>query len=65
MFSVVNKSLIVNPIVSNVAKYLYRTATSTTNAANMSVTKVHARMIYDSRGNPTVEVDLSTDKGKQ
>lgn len=29
----------------------------------MSVTKVHARMIYDSRGNPTVEVDLSTDKG--
>jgi enolase len=29
----------------------------------MSVTKVHARAIYDSRGNPTVEVDLSTDKG--
>ena len=32
-------------------------------AVNMPVIKVHARMIYDSRGNPTVEVDLTTDKG--
>jgi enolase len=30
----------------------------------MSVKKLHARQIYDSRGNPTVEVDLSTDKGE-
>lgn len=29
----------------------------------MSIKKVHAREIYDSRGNPTVEVDLTTDKG--
>jgi enolase len=29
----------------------------------MSVKKIHARSIYDSRGNPTVEVDLTTDKG--
>jgi hypothetical protein len=29
----------------------------------MTITKVHARQIYDSRGNPTVEVDLTTDKG--
>lgn len=29
----------------------------------MSIAKVHARYIYDSRGNPTVEVDLTTDKG--
>jgi enolase len=29
----------------------------------MPITKVHARQIYDSRGNPTVEVDLTTDKG--
>jgi len=29
----------------------------------MSIRKVHARQIYDSRGNPTVEVDLTTDKG--
>lgn len=29
----------------------------------MSITKIHARSIFDSRGNPTVEVDLYTDKG--
>lgn len=29
----------------------------------MSVTNVHARMIFDSRGNPTVEVDVTTNKG--
>lgn len=29
----------------------------------MSILKLHARSIYDSRGNPTVEVDLYTDKG--
>ena len=28
-----------------------------------TVTKVHARYVYDSRGNPTVEVELSTAKG--
>jgi len=30
----------------------------------MGITKVHARQIYDSRGNPTVEVDLFTEHGK-
>uniref|UniRef100_A0A8C9ZKD1 phosphopyruvate hydratase n=1 Tax=Sander lucioperca TaxID=283035 RepID=A0A8C9ZKD1_SANLU len=29
----------------------------------MSILKIHAREIFDSRGNPTVEVDLYTDKG--
>jgi enolase len=29
----------------------------------MSIKKIHARQIYDSRGNPTVEVDLTTEKG--
>ncbi|BFZ23013.1 hypothetical protein BsWGS_26052 [Bradybaena similaris] len=29
----------------------------------MVILKVHARQIFDSRGNPTVEVDLTTDKG--
>ena len=29
----------------------------------MSILKVHAREIFDSRGNPTVEVDLFTAKG--
>lgn len=32
--------------------------------SNMSIVKIHAREIFDSRGNPTVEVDLYTDKGK-
>lgn len=30
----------------------------------MSIVKIHAREIFDSRGNPTVEVDLYTDKGR-
>lgn len=29
----------------------------------MSILKIHAREIFDSRGNPTVEVDLYTKKG--
>jgi enolase len=29
----------------------------------MPIQKIHARTIFDSRGNPTVEVDLTTDKG--
>ncbi|RWS24950.1 Enolase-like protein, partial [Leptotrombidium deliense] len=29
----------------------------------MPITKVHARQIFDSRGNPTVEVDVTTEKG--
>jgi enolase len=29
----------------------------------MSVVKVHARQIFDSRGNPTVEVEVTTAKG--
>ncbi|EMD33562.1 hypothetical protein CERSUDRAFT_159707 [Gelatoporia subvermispora B] len=30
----------------------------------MSITQIHARQIFDSRGNPTVEVDLYTEKGR-
>ncbi|KAF9445283.1 phosphopyruvate hydratase [Macrolepiota fuliginosa MF-IS2] len=30
----------------------------------MSITKIHARQIFDSRGNPTVEVDIHTAKGR-
>lgn len=29
----------------------------------MTVSKVYARSVYDSRGNPTVEVEVTTDKG--
>merc|ERR1712117_899252 len=32
-------------------------------ACTMPISKIHARMIYDSRGNPTVEVDHTSDKG--
>ena len=31
----------------------------------MPITKIFARQIFDSRGNPTVEVDLTTEKGKE
>lgn len=34
-----------------------------TSTARMSIAKIHAREILDSRGNPTVEVDLFTHKG--
>ncbi|RAL63002.1 hypothetical protein DID88_004088 [Monilinia fructigena] len=30
-----------------------------TKKVNMAITKIHARSVYDSRGNPTVEVDVS------
>jgi enolase len=29
----------------------------------MAIVKIHARSVYDSRGNPTVEVDVVTEKG--
>lgn len=29
----------------------------------MSISKIHARYVYDSRGNPTVEVELTTENG--
>ena len=34
-----------------------------TSTITMPITKIHAREIFDSRGNPTVEVDLTTDLG--
>jgi enolase len=29
----------------------------------MAISKIHARQVFDSRGNPTVEVELTTEKG--
>ena len=29
----------------------------------MVISKIHARQVYDSRGNPTVEVDVITETG--
>lgn len=31
--------------------------------SQMTISKIHARSVYDSRGNPTVEVDVITEKG--
>jgi enolase len=43
---------------------LYFCCTKTNQNVYMSViTKIHARQILDSRGNPTVEVDVTTEKG--
>jgi enolase len=27
------------------------------------ISQIHARQIFDSRGNPTIEVDVTTDSG--
>uniref|UniRef100_A0A8C3DZ07 phosphopyruvate hydratase n=12 Tax=Passeriformes TaxID=9126 RepID=A0A8C3DZ07_CORMO len=40
-----------------------RSGAAGTAVLKMSITKIHAREIFDSRGNPTVEVDLYTNKG--
>ncbi|XP_041275320.1 alpha-enolase isoform X2 [Onychostruthus taczanowskii] len=40
-----------------------RSGVAGTAVLKMSITKIHAREIFDSRGNPTVEVDLYTNKG--
>ncbi|KAL1462184.1 hypothetical protein WDU94_014044, partial [Cyamophila willieti] len=32
-------------------------------SVKMPISKIHARQIFDSRGNPTVEVDLTTEQG--
>ncbi|EFO85696.1 CRE-ENOL-1 protein [Caenorhabditis remanei] len=41
----------------------HSTKSSQSDGQRMPITKIHARQIYDSRGNPTVEVDLFTEKG--
>ena len=37
--------------------------TSKSKTFEMPIKKIFARQIYDSRGNPTVEVDLTTERG--
>ncbi|MCI4394169.1 hypothetical protein PGIGA_G00165750 [Pangasianodon gigas] len=46
------------------AAALHRLTSAALSAARMSIVKIHAREILDSRGNPTVEVDLYTEKGR-
>ena len=38
-------------------------ASSELSSSMSSIVSIHARQIFDSRGNPTVEVDLTTNKG--
>ncbi|ROL01450.1 Beta-enolase [Anabarilius grahami] len=47
----------INPLVFDMTAYLRK-------MNMMSISKIHAREILDSRGNPTVEVDLYTSKGR-
>ena len=44
--------------------YLFMSQHLAAKAAPETITKVHARQIFDSRGNPTVEVDVTTTKSK-
>ena len=41
----------------------FRLRNQLTNESQMAITKIHARSVYDSRGNPTVEVDVVTETG--
>jgi hypothetical protein len=40
-----------------------RDIADTVTLVGMGITKIHARSVYDSRGNPTVEVDVVTETG--
>jgi len=60
----------VHKLVINCGQSLRRSLAATlpvttvnTPAVKMPIKKIVARQIYDSRGNPTVEVDLTTEKG--
>jgi enolase len=45
------------------ATQVVRAARFSTSSARRSISKVLARQIFDSRGNPTVEVDVTTEQG--
>lgn len=51
-----------NFLNSSTLQFLYRSPSFHT-YSRMPIKKIHARQIYDSRGNPTVEVDLTTERG--
>merc|ERR1711997_628937 len=50
-------------LISRVSSRTYRNFPIFVQSKMTVIKKVHARSIYDSRGNPTVEVDLTTEKG--
>merc|ERR1712071_310119 len=55
-------NFIVQPLRIN-TKFQLSIVRHTRTTSTMSIQKIFARMIFDSRGNPTVEVDLTTEKG--
>merc|ERR1712071_66545 len=55
-------NFIVQPLRIN-TKFQLSIARHTRTTSTMSIQKIFARMVFDSRGNPTVEVDLTTEKG--
>ena len=50
------RSPVINSLLTGTSSFIRTTHT-------MAIQKVYARSVYDSRGNPTVEVELTTDKG--
>lgn len=60
-FKVASSSLLLSSKLFH--KKLFHLIQTQIQLREMSIQKIHARSIYDSRGNPTVEVDLYTDKG--
>lgn len=60
-FKVASSSLLLSSKLFH--KKLFHLILTQIQLREMSIQKIHARSIYDSRGNPTVEVDLYTDKG--
>ena len=51
------------PSLGDVMSWQHNTFQIRSLVSKMPIKKIHARQIYDSRGNPTVEVDLTTEKG--
>jgi hypothetical protein len=64
VFSIVDLALVASFYSFRIAnERLIGTSDHYNPIAKMAITKIHARQIYDSRGNPTVEVDVVTETG--
>ena len=61
MVSAEDSGLVIN--LAELVFYYHHHTSYISTLVIMGIRKVHARQIYDSRGNPTVEVDVMTEKG--
>ena len=53
-----------NPLVGRYSDFLVFSCSSSPNLITMSkILGIHARQIFDSRGNPTIEVEVKTEHG--